>query len=528
MNRLEKIGYCFSDYCKSNGLDIAEILKQNNRLLKFYEFLDTDEEIKSRSAEYLTKVKIENTFLYAELKKIQNTFNSVGIRMMLLKGLILGDEFFHNIFSRRCGDIDLYIHPNDMRLACRLLGNRGYKLELAGVKVTDASIDDDPFLAYGNHHMEPVIKEYPDGMSVCVEIHRCPYHKVRFDFGESDFSSINPNELFNRAEIHNLNGLELLKLEANDYLINLLQHFTTHFFNDFREYIWYGKGKPEIDIGLLHELALYILIKSEIIDFDQVYNRAFKWGILDDIYFALHCVDGVFGKIVHIPRQNEMKSSVSENADFARRMMKDFSSIDIKKLVYGDLDREVLELLKRNSKHGAVLNVPHMPQNLIADYNVINYLRNHDFRSFPCTLEASWDDEFLYIQILKLDFRRILDTKKREGFTEQEGFCILFFLQEPHVHFIKSVFVNIENDRVQVLDYQRSSCYGRNVFIPELCSAKTRREEKNDQLAIRLNWGFLHINPGKGMRIGFRIFEANAFATYEFMTVDRGDMIELS
>ncbi|MFS0614215.1 nucleotidyltransferase family protein [Lederbergia ruris] len=528
MSHLKNIGNCFYNYCKDNEIDLTGIVKEDKRLLNFFNHIAMDEEIRTMSKRYLCKNLYVNTFLLDELRSIQDIFNSAGVRMILLKGFILGDELFQDIYRRHSNDIDLYIHPDDMKLACKLLGDEGYLLELEEVKVTESSVDRDPFLAYGNHHMEPLVKEISNGQRICIEIHRCPYHKVRFDFGENDYSTINPDELFARGEIHNLNGLEIMKLDVNDFLINLLQHFTTHFFNDLREYIWYKKINPAIDIGLLHELTLYMLIKQDVIDYNKVYRRAFEWGILDDINFALHCVRGIFGESVYISKEHSLESVISDNADFARRMMKDFASIDTHKLVCGEIDQEVLDLLRNNSKHILTVNAPQAPQRLSVEYNIINYLRSQDFQPFPCTLELSWDEEYLFIRLLKLDFDRIVHTKKRQGFLEQEGFCILFFFQEPNVHFIESIYVNVENNMERVLDYQQSSYLGKNVFIPEYCVAKAIREKNNDRLDIKLNWKFLNIVPKKGMKIAFRIFEANAFATYEFMTMDRGDIIELS
>ncbi|GIN74787.1 hypothetical protein J14TS2_52620 [Bacillus sp. J14TS2] len=528
MSHLENISNCFYSFCKKNEIDLLESVKKNKRLLNFYNYFDVDEEIHSMYKSYLNKNLNVNPLLLDELKNIQSIFYSAGVRMILLKGFILADELFQDIYSRHSHDIDLYIHPDDMKLACKLLGDIGYLLELEGVKVTESSVDRDPFLAYGNHHMEPLVKEFSNGQRICIELHRCPYHKVRFDFGESDYSTINPDELFARAEIHTLNDLEIMKLDVNDFLINLLQHFTTHYFNDFREYIWYKKGNPAINIGLLHELTLYILIKQDVIDYNKVYRRAFDWGILDDVNFALHCVEDVFNEIVYIPIEYSFENVISENADFARRMMKDFASINTNKLVHGEIDQEFLDLLKSNSEHTVALNVPHVPGSLSVEYNIINYLRGEDFLTYPCTLEISWDEEYLLIRLLKLDLERIVNTKKRHGFLEQEGFCILFFFQEPNDHFLESIYVNVENDKVQVIDYQKSSCLGENVFIPELCVAKIIKEKSNDKLDIQLNWKFLNIVPKKGIKLSFRIFEANAFATYEFMTMDRGDVIELS
>jgi hypothetical protein len=68
----------------------------------------------------------KNTLLLNELEKILSILTECGVKVMLLKGGALVQKVYPDISLRPMTDIDLMVHPNNLRIATRTLKKSGY------------------------------------------------------------------------------------------------------------------------------------------------------------------------------------------------------------------------------------------------------------------------------------------------------------------------------------------------------------------------------------------------------------------
>jgi len=180
---------------------------------------------------------VRNAKLQAELSALHCLFQEQGLTFIPLKGIVLADMLYHDIALRPCVDLDILVRPADLRLANRILAERGYqRLDRSHSARTVA-------LRLTNHHWS-YQREDP---FIFLELHYRLLQKNR----SADTS---PREFWQRSQTLCLGGtvypifcpedtlLYLAMHSAQDYWRSLLQLF------DLATLI---AGSPPLDWSLL-------------------------------------------------------------------------------------------------------------------------------------------------------------------------------------------------------------------------------------------------------------------------------------
>ena len=153
----------------------------------------------------------QSLFLTGELLKLMDTLEAQGIRAVPFKGPTLALSAYGDVALRQFGDLDVLVHKQDVLKVKELLGREGFK---PIPEMTDAQeaalLRFDCAYNFGNNQ------------NVLFDVHwnfAAPYFSFEFDV----------NRLWKRLEPITVNGRQLPGLSAEDLLLALCLHGSTHF-----------------------------------------------------------------------------------------------------------------------------------------------------------------------------------------------------------------------------------------------------------------------------------------------------------
>lgn len=118
----------------------------------------------------------QNLMLRHELVHLLDTFDSEGISVIPLKGIVFSEQYFGDFAARGTADIDLFIRPSELQMAITLVKEQGFTNEE----------EEDPT----NNHCT-FIKENA-GLSVSVELH--------WNLDKEYSSNVDPDIFWQNAE----------------------------------------------------------------------------------------------------------------------------------------------------------------------------------------------------------------------------------------------------------------------------------------------------------------------------------------
>jgi hypothetical protein len=244
--------------------------------------------------------------IYAELREIAAALQREGIAFIVLKGVHLAAVIYRNLALRVIGDIDLLVSRAALTRSAAALSALGY----CSRRPFDVDLDAD--LA-GHLHLPPMSK--PEGVE--VELHWAITPPDRL-------FSMQPEELWQRAESTSVEGVEALALSPEDLLLHVCMH------------VAYMHG---FDIGLrpFCDIAEAVCHYGPRLDWEQVAARAHRWGWSRGTYLALHLAKEMVGADVPDSALNDLRpADVNGGAVQAARELV-FSTPELKGFRFAEL-----------------------------------------------------------------------------------------------------------------------------------------------------------------------------------------------
>lgn len=215
-----------------------------------------------RKAYYLTLAR--NMLLFDGLKKALAALKSAGIPAVPLKGAHLALAVYKDIGLRPMSDIDLLLRSRDLDQAVPALAEAGF------LPARKFFIDDQVLL---HQHLTPL--QSKEG--VVLELHWNISNPLASH-------PIMPEELWERAEVRQVDGMDLLLLCPEDLLIHICLHAARHRFN----------------FGLLHlaDITEILVRHGETLDWDRLCLTAQKWQATRTVYLCLLLAKDLLGAAV--------------------------------------------------------------------------------------------------------------------------------------------------------------------------------------------------------------------------------------
>lgn len=152
-----------------------------------------------------------NMYLYAELRRILESFREKGVGVIVLKGAALAGIVYGDIALRPMGDIDLLVRKEALPYAEEIMSALNYR--------TNMDSESQEWYRHNHFHLSPYI--HPD-KSVVVEIH---HHVIGHPF------HIDIGKWWERAREAKVANCGMLIPSPEDMLLHLCLHLFNHGYN---------------------------------------------------------------------------------------------------------------------------------------------------------------------------------------------------------------------------------------------------------------------------------------------------------
>jgi|GEM_PF-665442 len=197
------------------------------------------------------KAEIRSTRFFEKLHLVLSAFKEVGIDVLALKGTHLAALVYGDIALRPMNDVDLLIHHADLEAAARVLTNLGFYQDPVNQRNCRYQATDDDTC----HHLKPF--QHPDAPPIELHYALETPSKIR---------TIDTEDLWSRANLKQIAGVDVFILSPEDLLLHLCLHIAIH-------HVF------QVKLLSLCDIPTVIEHYREQIDWVTFWNRAKTWGI---------------------------------------------------------------------------------------------------------------------------------------------------------------------------------------------------------------------------------------------------------
>ena len=309
---------------------LIDIINKNNISFLVSDMVKDD---KIAYRKILARKMIQKMFydlVQEELGNLIDEYDKAGIKLVFVKGIFLTADLYENMSDRSSKDIDVSIRKDDFLKSHNLLKKMGYVCK----DFTDDEIRND-------RHWEYFREQH-----ICYEK---MYKKIKI-YLEVHGNIVNAGEAFDIDTdefINNSNKVDILNLQpyilSPEYnLIYLALHFIKHVPLNYTHYSIMGLN-PEINIGNLVDIALFIKKYKDEIDWEAFYVLTKKMNVVRYIYAAVKLMNDIFTASFHEEIMNRLKQNIEHTH---------FSAIEYERSGWGKfywLFDQTLEVIEKHS-----------------------------------------------------------------------------------------------------------------------------------------------------------------------------------
>ncbi|HLX39622.1 MAG TPA: nucleotidyltransferase family protein [Ktedonobacteraceae bacterium] len=214
-----------------------------------------------------------NLYYSFELTQVLEALTTAAIPVMVLKGADIAETQYTRPELRHYGDIDLMVHPEDLKATFALLEQLGYHY-------------------YQEYRFEPLsrqraafvyVKEHDVGY-LLFEVHISPHSNemgIAFD----------PVQIWQRARSITVASVDVYGMGLEDMFIYLCWHYRSH---TFERLLW------------LYDIAVMLIRCGDQLNWTQVRRLAHELGLLSTVYYCVLLCQQVFQ--VAIPGYAEIET----------------------------------------------------------------------------------------------------------------------------------------------------------------------------------------------------------------------------
>lgn len=228
-----------------------------------------------------------NQAVLIQLDQMVSACRSEGIEIIALKGSSLLLWLYDDPGARQLGDIDILVKEEQALDAVKVFRKMGYEIDHGHTFVTSPEVLIHICLLEGGH-IPPLYKP----LSYLIEMH------LDFLRGHGDWEQAKDEVWENAASInHGVNPINCL--HPRHALINAAVHYSKHIIVENPQYRW------------LFDIAVMVN-KHGLLDWEQVWKTADRWGVTDDLCTALEAVENDFGLHVDLPAERKLVRTLAK------------------------------------------------------------------------------------------------------------------------------------------------------------------------------------------------------------------------
>ncbi len=344
-----------------------------------------------------------NSLMLSDMVKLKEAAEKEGIRYIFVKGLTLAAEVYERPKKRFFGDIDMYVHTDDLRRFVAVLGEMGYKdPEGNTVCVENFKKYDYP------SHLSPFTN--PES-GIVLEVHVIPF------FLNSAYPMLldteNNYDLFSYIVQKEFFGHKFNVLEENMCFMYILDHFIKHIVMNTVGYFKNYDESLNVSMSKLFEAKLYYEKNKDAIDNEKLKKIAADYCIRNSFRLGLKWLNEVFPGTLDLEIDPEPggRGMLYEN-----KLCRFYEDIRLSEVIENRSNKEWLDgvIAKNGYAPGLRLKVPFRSPHVsgikfsMAEEQPGNYWGTHRKRggygNWPNGMEdrslsgtAAWDYEKLYL-----------------------------------------------------------------------------------------------------------------------------------
>ncbi|TKC19117.1 nucleotidyltransferase domain-containing protein [Robertmurraya kyonggiensis] len=236
-----------------------------------------------------------NRIFYKELQNLNDEFAKIGIKVLLIKGGLLGPLLYNDYSLRELGDIDLLIKVEDIPIVTKILNNYGFiqgDYDEINQKITPVSRR--KLLTQRMYSHELIEFKKISGNSKIPIIPVDVNLDVFWNTLKKGYS-INTRILFENTQQFQINNTPCHHLEPHYHIIQLCAHFYNEavFFPFKNSWV-----KTKQEVILMRICDIYELIKSVDINWNKLEKLITKYKIEEPVVYTLYIVNQVYNNTV--------------------------------------------------------------------------------------------------------------------------------------------------------------------------------------------------------------------------------------
>ncbi len=225
-----------------------------------------------------------------ELIQIKSLFDMHGVSFAVMKGIAVATELYGNQpYLRNFSDMDILVSPRQAPRALFLLKSIGYQPEIDGKEVSA-----DIFLKSGNreHHFPALIKEENRMFPIVLEVH--------VDFVPGWIFNIrhfNAEEVLKRSYV---NEFDIPVMDDYDAVLFMILHLVKHYVYQMVMEFAVGNANARIDLCSLHEIALFLHKKRNLLFNVEFEKRVCKYEARNELAFVCNILKEIYPPLDYI------------------------------------------------------------------------------------------------------------------------------------------------------------------------------------------------------------------------------------
>lgn len=234
----------------------------------------------------------KNILFKNEILYLSEQAKKAGIKLIILKGILLADKYYPIPSKRHIADLDLFVDRKDFKKLLLICKDNGYLLE-NGKKITSYRVDKHLGEMATDQHFDIIVKNI-DGINICIDVHLRLFQQLWF--GEA--SKQIPKDLCDRSVVSEVKDFsDAYELELHDLIIYLQLHFIQHFYKNILEGFCYNDFYFQKKIGSLFDIALILKNNNDNLDWNKYIKLVNKYNLNFEMANSISFLNEIFGNL---------------------------------------------------------------------------------------------------------------------------------------------------------------------------------------------------------------------------------------
>lgn len=481
---------------------LLDIIDRNNISLLLAKYVkEIDKEIYKKIRANRAVQKLFYDKVLDEIKILISEFDKANIKLVFMKGVFLAKDLYEDISERSSKDIDVSIDREDFFKSHLMLRKLGYEC----ADFTDEEIEANDYLDYWREQ-HICYEKMNKSIKIYLEI-----HGNILNAGEA--FDVSTKEFLDNSRRVNVMGLNPYLLTPEYNLIYLILHFIKHIPLSYTHYSIMGM-KPEVNLGALTDIALYIKKYEYVIDWHKFLKLCEKMRIVRYAFVTIKLMNDIYAdafneKLMQLLQEKVQYTHINkieyERCGWGKFIWLFEKTLDVmehnhlSKILTGNfLDYiSMVDMAKKESKH--LVNVGDkyvFEQTFSVDLNIESGISKS-------ILKVCVDRKSVDITYSIKNKKLICYTREKKAY-HSDGIDILVVTPRKIIHKLFSV-AREADEYYLVESSQDYFCENVERIIENAYKAKLKVAEESCYISVNIPWEVFGVNPLLDKAVPFNV-----------------------